>query len=122
MARELRATAILDAKDNTGAAFAAAAKKLQNMEGKFKTFDRAASTMARSQVHRLGEVAESSNRVVQSFRANQAAMIAARTAFRSAEENVVRLGRAMKESATPTAKMTLEYERAQRAVKNTAAA
>lgn len=122
MSRELRATAILDAKDNASGVFASVAKKLQGMEGKFRTMDRAANTMARSQAARFGEMLESSNRMVQGFRASHAAMIAARTAFRSAEENVTRLGRAMKDTAAPTAKMATEYERAQRAVKGAAAA
>jgi len=122
MSRELRATAVLDARDNASGVFAAVAKNLKGMEGRFRTFDRAANTMARSQVHRFGDLLDSSNKAVQSFRAGHAALISARTAFRAAEENVTRLGRAMKDTATPTAKMTIEYERAQRAVKGAAAA
>jgi TP901 family phage tail tape measure protein len=48
MSRDLRATAILDARDNTGAAFDSARRRLAALEGRMKTFNTAQAALARS--------------------------------------------------------------------------
>ncbi len=50
MSRDLRATAILDARDNTGGAFASAARKLAALEGRMKTFNAGQRTLERNAV------------------------------------------------------------------------
>lgn len=50
MSRDLRATAILDARDNTGGAFTSAARKLAALEGRMKTFNAGQRTLERNAV------------------------------------------------------------------------
>lgn len=50
MSRDLRATAILDARDNTGGAFASAARRLAALEGRMKTFNAGQKAIERSAV------------------------------------------------------------------------
>lgn len=117
MSRELRATAILDARDNMGGAFSAAAAKLKDLDGKFRNFERGAKALSQSQVGSFGKMYDASMKSIDGFRAQHDALRAARQKFRETEAEVQRLARAMKEASAPTEKMTRDYERAQRAVK-----
>lgn len=117
MSRELRATAILDARDNMGGAFSAAAAKLKDLDGKFRTFERGAKALSQSQVGSFGKMYDASMKSIEGFRGQHEALKAARLKFRETEAEVQRLARAMKEASVPTEKMARDYERAQRAVK-----
>jgi hypothetical protein len=130
---QLRAVAVIEGQDKSSAAFRSAAATLKKFEGQAKqvsTAMRGLDTLARtshvsSAMARAAEAMDATQRAsagaIKSFREQHAALAAARQQFRSAQSEVERLGRAMRE-AGPTREMTRQYETAQRQVKAAASA
>lgn len=120
MVKIIEARAILTGSDETGGAF-------KGIIDKINAVAKAHAAMAKSGAKdvmalQLGlEKLNSKAGAISGFRAQQTAMIAARQQYRAAQEEVVRLGRAMKEATAPSREMTREYERSQRVVKQAAA-
>lgn len=120
MVKVVEARALLTADDKTGGTF-------KSIFDKVNAVAKAQSALAKSGAKdvlafQAGlEKLNSKAGAISGFRAQQTAMIAARQQYRAAQEEVVRLGRAMRDATAPSREMTREYERSQRAVKQAAA-
>ena len=121
MVKIIEAKAIISAQDATGKAFAEVLKKIDSLGKASKAFASAGSKDFGTFAKKIDELNTKAG-AIDGFRAQQAAMIAARQQFRAAEQDVQRLGRAMRETAAPTREMTRSYESAQRAVRQASAA
>lgn len=121
MTKIIEAKAVISADDRTGPGLKSAMDKINAMTKAQNTF---AKSGAKDIALFTGHVDQMNRRLgaVDGFRAQHEALKQTRQQFRAAQDEVVRLGRAMKEVEKPTRSMTLEYERSQRAVKQAAAA
>ena len=111
----IRATAIIEAKDQTGDAFKAIGRKVDQLAKNAKA-SKAFDELARSL-----ENAKKQAQAIDKFRFAQSGFIGARTNFRAAQAEVERLARSMKGVSAPTARMVSEMRRAQAAVRSTSA-
>lgn len=117
----IEARALLTATDATGGTF-------KGVVDKINAIAKAQSAFAKSGAKELGLYAKHVDRMndkigsIEHFKRQHQALKESRMQFRAAQDDVIRLGRAMKDTANPTREMTREYERAQRTVRASATA
>jgi prophage DNA circulation protein len=121
LARIIEARAILSATDATGGAF-------KGVVDKINAIAKAQTAFSKSGAKEIGvytkQVATLNEKLgaIEHFKRQHQALKESRVQFRAAQDDVVRLGRAMRDTANPTREMTREYERAQRTVRASATA
>lgn len=115
MVQIIEATALINAKDGTGAAFASVAAKMTALS---KTGQVVAQSTGQAAAALGSKIADLRGQIqkIDSFRTLHQGLIESRTRFNQAQADVVRFSRAIKDSAEPSRELTRNFERAQRAV------
>lgn len=115
MAQIIEATALINAKDGTGAAFASVASKLTALS---KTGQQVANSVGQSTVTLGQKIADLRGKIQQidNFKGLHQGLIEARTRFNQAQADVVRFARAVEQAGKPSRDLSRDFERAQRAV------
>lgn len=115
MGRIIEATALINAKDGTGAAFASVASKLTALS---KTGQQVAQSVGQSTVTLGQKIADLRGKIQQidNFKGLHQGLVEARSRFNQAQADVVRFARAVEQAGKPSRDLARDYERAQRAV------
>ncbi len=119
--RVIEAEARIRGTDLTGGMFDSVRSKLAALQ-KAQSIHAKGHVQAAAKAERAVASLNQKAGAIDGFRAQHAALQAARVAFRQAEADVQRLARTMRESASPTREMARQFEAAQRNVKATASA